>query len=141
MATITNAGSGTFTNSCPAKTKKFVLETYLEAKIANYMGVSLNNINDLTKVRIDSPYLNSEGIINGYDKEKGWVPNLRIDLQKEQNGYACIQVQYGTGMKNNGGAYAGVLMKVDTEFTFNDLRTAFESSFNYYPVSYARLDP
>lgn len=141
MATITNAGTGTFNSNCPSKTKKLVLGDYLIGKIANLMGISINDVDDFTTVRVDSPYSNSEGVIKRYEKYPGFVKGLRIDLQKEQDGYACFQVQYGTGSGNNGGAYAGVLMKVGTNFTFNELRTALESSFNYSPVKYARLDP
>jgi hypothetical protein len=141
MATITNAGTGSFTPSCPNKTKNLILGDYLDAKIANYMGVSLSSIDDFTTVRVDSPYANSEGVINSMKNERGFVTGLRIDLQKEQSGYATFQVQYGTGNGANGGAYAGVLMRVNTDFTMNDLRTALAASFDYTPVKYARLDP
>jgi hypothetical protein len=140
MAVITNAGTGTFTPSCKSSVRDYVLNTYLEAKIANEMGVSVRNITDQTIVRVNSPYANSEGVITKCEKESG-VKGLRIDLQKEQNGYAYWQVQWGTGSSKTGGAFAGVLMKVDTDFTMLDLRTALESSFNYTPVKYARLDP
>ncbi|SMG07927.1 hypothetical protein SAMN05661096_00093 [Marivirga sericea] len=141
MATITNAGTGSFTPDCSNKTKNLVLGDYLDAKIANYMGISISSINDFTTVRVDSPYANSEGVIKSMESEKGFVRGLRIDLQKEQDGYATFQVQWGTGNGAKGGAYAGVLMRVNTNFTMNDLRTALAASFNYIPVKYARLDP
>ena len=130
-------------SQCPAKTKKLILEDYLIGKIANLMGIAIDDVNDLLPIRIESPYSNSEGVIKRYENSPGFVKGLRIDLQKEQTGYACFQVQYGTGGSNSkkGGAYAGVLMKVDTDFTFNDLKTSLTCSFNYQPVKYARLDP
>lgn len=139
MATITNANTGKFNDKCLKATRDFVLGEYLDAKMANLMGVSLNAINDLTPIRIDSPYNNSEGIIKGYEKEKG----LRIDLQKQQGDYACFQVQYGTGGSNGkkGGAYAGVLMLVNNNFVLGHLREALRFSFDLKPVQYARLDP
>jgi len=141
MATITNAGTGSFTPDCSKRTKNLVLDDYLDAKIANYMGESSQNISDSTTVRVNSPYANSEGVINSMTGKNGFVQGLRIDLQKEQNGYATFQVQWGRGNGKNGGAFAGVLMLVNTNFTLGDLREALKASFNFSPVKYARLDP
>lgn len=141
MPTITNAGTGNFTPNCPSKTKKLILGDYLEGKIANLMGVPLSAINGATNVRVNSPYANDEGVIKRYESEPGFVKGLRIDLQNEQNGYACFQVQWGRGNGTNGGAYAGVLMRVDQNFTFAKFKEALSSSFDFNPVKYARLDP
>jgi hypothetical protein len=139
MAQFSNNNTGNFT-TCSNSTKDFVLNQYLAAKIARLRGMPIDEILGGTPVRIDSPYANDEGVIHGFEYEKG----LRVDLQKPQNHgnlvYATWQVQWGTGMKNNkGGAYAGVLMRTDTDFNFFNFKDAMKLSFQW--GKYCRLDP
>ncbi|MBO9881043.1 hypothetical protein [Xanthomonas sp. D-109] len=140
MATYTNNGTGTF-STATKKIRTHVLDEYLATKIANYVGVSRNKVNDTTVIRIPANYANSEGVIPDMELVKG----LRVDLQKKQshggNAYATWQVQWGTGSGSTGGAYAGVLMRVDTDFTFAQFRQAMSDSFGYTPGAYCRLDP
>ncbi|PPU93909.1 hypothetical protein [Xanthomonas albilineans] len=141
MTTYTNNNTGTF-SSASSKIRDHVLEDYLAAKIANYVGIRRDDVNDATVIRIPANYANSEGVIKGMELVKG----LRVDLQAAQvhggNRYATWQVQWGTGSGGkNGGAYAGVLMRVDTDFTFAEFRQAMRESFGYTPGAYCRLDP
>jgi hypothetical protein len=108
------------------------------------MGVPRRNVNDNTIVRVDAPYANSEGVTGNKDilGQKGFVDGLRIDLQKAQthggNDYATWQVQWGRGNNGKtGGAYAGALMQVDTDFTVAEFRQALSNSFD--TLSYWRM--
>lgn len=141
MATYTDSKKGTF-DKCSSKIEQHVLNTCLAVKIANYMGISIKNVNDQTNIHVDSPYNNSEGTLKG-SWVKGMPKGLRVDLQKEQNhngqGYAAWMVQWGVGMGKKGGAYAGVLMLVNQNFTLGEFKTAMQKSFEY--GSYCLLDP
>ncbi|MBB3824075.1 hypothetical protein [Xanthomonas arboricola] len=141
MTTYTNNGTGTF-SSASSKIRKHVLDDYLTAKIANYVGIGRSKVNDDTVLQVPADYANSEGVIVGMDLVKG----LRVDLQRAQthdgHSYATWQVQWGTGSDGKtGGAYAGVLMRVATDFTFAEFRNAMRESFGYTPGAYCRLDP
>ncbi|MEE7547156.1 hypothetical protein HF319_09035 [Xanthomonas sp. Kuri4-1] len=140
MTTYTNNGTGTF-SSASRNIRDHVLDAYLAAKIANYVGINRNEVDDDTVIRVPAEYANSEGTISGMELVRG----LRVDLQRTQThggaAYATWQVQWGTGSGRNGGAYAGVLMRVDTNFTFAEFREAMRRSFGYAPGAYCRLDP
>ncbi len=138
MATFTDSNTGKF-DTCKSKIQKFVLDEYLKAKIANFLGIKEDNIQDNTNIQVNFPYDNAEGVIKGYDKNM----SLRIDLQKSQAhnnlNYATWQVQWGTGMKDKGGAFAGVLMRTGVTFTFAEFKEAMTKSFGY--KHYCFLDP
>ncbi len=141
MTTYTNNGTGTFGSASNA-IRKHVLDNYLAAKIANHLGIRRSDVNDGTVIQVPASYANSEGVISGMELVKG----LRVDLQRAQahdgNTYATWQVQWGTGSNGKtGGAYAGVLMRVATDFTFAEFRQAMSESFGYTPGAYCRLDP
>ncbi|NIJ84080.1 hypothetical protein FHY35_001035 [Xanthomonas arboricola] len=141
MTTYTNNGTGTF-SSATTKIRKHVLDDYLAAKIANHVGIRRSEVNDATVIQVPANYANSEGVIADMEEVKG----LRVDLQRAQthdgNAYATWQVQWGTGSGGRtGGAYAGVLMRVATDFTFAEFRNAMSASFGYTPGAYCRLDP
>jgi hypothetical protein len=138
----TNNDSGNFVG-CDKKTQAHILDSYLNAKIANLFGITRGAVAPGTVVKFVSKYNNDEGVIKDMEMEKG----LRIDLQKAQkitvnnkeNTYACLQVQWGTGQKKTGGAYAGVLILTEQAFTVVTIRTALEKSFGW--LKYCRIDP
>jgi len=142
-AVFNNNNTGTF-NTCSATVRDHVLGAYLKAKIANLIGVSREAIMWGQPIMFSFPYANDEGVIKGFDIEKG----LRIDLQKAQlhkdqagkdQHYACLQVQWGTGSKNTGGAYAGALIRVSHVFSLLTIHDALEKSFEW--GKYCRVDP
>lgn len=146
MTSYTNNATGAFTsrsgkNACTSRIRKHVLESYLAAKVANLLGIRLEKVTDDVVIRIPAKYANSEGVIKSQEE----ITGLRVDLQAAQRHgehlYAAWQVQWGTGSGSNGSAYAGVLMRVDTDFTFAEFRQAMGESFGYDPGAYCRLDP
>jgi len=149
MATIVDNQTGGFTGAMNATTYDLVVGTnalglYLQAKIGQLTGRKPDEVLLGTPIKIPSNYANSEGVINSMKGENGFVKGLRIDLQKAQTHnnvkYATFQVQWGTGSNGTtGGAYAGALMRVDTEFGVGDLREALGNSNR--TQTYWRIDP
>jgi hypothetical protein len=149
MPLFTDNKSGTFTGKMSADTfdlviGKTLLGGYLQAKMGARLGKPADEVLLGTPLMIQSNYANDEGVINAMKNEKGFLKGLRIDLQKAQkhNGfkYATIQVQWGTGMDGKkGGAYAGALIRVDTEINVGNLREALTKSNE--SQTYWRIDP
>lgn len=141
-AVYSNNDTGSF-DACTTSIRDHVLDTYLKAKLGNILGISPSLLMWGNPITFTHPYANSEGVIKTHEMVKG----LRIDLQKAQTHndstgtqrtYACIQVQYGTGMKT-GGAYAGALIQVNKVFSVLTVRDALEKSFAWR--KYCRVDP
>lgn len=151
----------TLTDSQPNakdKDKKFTIEKlrtkanhdlivgdYLDARMKKFLG---HDVDDTSVINIPEKYNNDEGTTKGFEKAKGWVEGLRIDLQKAQvhnhHTYACWQVQWGKGgagdpTSKSGGAFCGALMRVATNFTLKDLRDALKNSWN--TRTYWFIDP
>jgi hypothetical protein len=142
-AVYNNNNTGNFTE-CSATIRDHVLDDYLKGKMGRILGINPKALLWGQPLVFAHPYNNDEGVIKAYEIVKG----LRIDLQKaqvhnDQHGkprtYACLQVQWGTGSKNTGGAYAGALIRVDCVFSLANIRDALELSFA--TQSYCRVDP
>eukprot|EP01105_Mastigella_eilhardi_P024991 TRINITY_DN6646_c0_g1_i1.p1 TRINITY_DN6646_c0_g1~~TRINITY_DN6646_c0_g1_i1.p1 ORF type:complete len:1877 (-),score=388.06 TRINITY_DN6646_c0_g1_i1:133-5763(-) len=128
-----------------------VLHRYLPRKIAKYLGEHVQRVGDGTVVRVSAPYSPCEGKIKGMWEqfEKCGIVDLRVDLQPAapaftnhfgDQSWAHWQVQFGPSKvcvrssralpgRDAVGAYAGVLMRTDTDFTLAQFRHALELSF------------
>eukprot|EP00755_Sulcionema_specki_P014358 Sspe_Gene.9230::Locus_3104_Transcript_2_2_Confidence_0.667_Length_5966::g.9230::m.9230 len=134
----------------PDKVRDHVLQTYLRAKVANFLGVS--DVQDDTTVHIPSNYGPSEGKMKGQWEmfTKDGLVDLRVDLQPcrkqgrtEHYGdqrWALWSIQYGPSKvcksssrarqgKDAAGTFAGVFQRTDTDIPFAWLRSAMEQSF------------
>lgn len=140
-AVFTETGTGSFTPSNNT-IAKFVVNHYLPEKLGAVFGAWARN--DTATVTFERSYAVSEGVIKGMEKQSE-VKGLRVDLQEAQTHdgiqYACLQVQWGTGMKKNGGAYAGVLVRVDTPFLVSDIKEGLMKSFKATNSTYVKMDP
>jgi predicted kinase len=137
----------------PEHIQEHILEKYLPAKIANYLGISISNLEAAdrnTMIQIPSNYSGSEGKIKGmWEKfvEDGII-DLRLDLQPPtktfnehygDSNYAHWQVQYGVNEKcrkssgttkgcENIGSFAGVLIPTNKNIPYNIIKEAFKKS-------------
>lgn len=138
IGTATRTGTGRF-KPAAKKLRTHILDTYLYAKLKNFMG---KDIADSSAIHFVYPYNNDEGVIKAHELVEG----LRIDIQKAQqhngNFYACIQVQWGTGANGTtGGAFGGVLVRTGKWFFASGVKAALKASLEDADGgSYYRLD-
>ncbi len=130
-----------------------VLEKYIPRKLAQYLGLPLKSLTDETIIRIPSKHEGSEGKIHGmweqFVKSDG-ILDLRVDLQPPRREgrtshygdaeYANWQIQFGPSKVcksssrarpglTEAGAFAGILMRTDTDFHVADFKRAMALSF------------
>eukprot|EP00928_Gymnodinium_smaydae_P026778 TRINITY_DN20923_c0_g1_i2.p1 TRINITY_DN20923_c0_g1~~TRINITY_DN20923_c0_g1_i2.p1 ORF type:complete len:1675 (-),score=201.37 TRINITY_DN20923_c0_g1_i2:157-5181(-) len=141
----------------PMDVVEHVLDKYLRAKLASYVG---HDVDESTPVRVERMYDPAEGKLKGMWEQflEVGIIDLRVDLQPRAKSYdfhngdadfAMWQVQFGPndscrrstpGKAGDAkGAFAGVLMRTGVDMEYSLLRHAFELSFQSHKV--VKLDP
>jgi hypothetical protein len=137
----------------PPHLRDHVLDRYLGRKVCNYIGLPPAELSPSTPVRIPDHYQAEEGKIKGLWEmfEKDGIIDLRVDIQPPRAAgftdhfgdrqYCHWQVQFGPSKVckrssrakpncDRAGAFAGVLVQTNRDFTFQQLQDAMRESFS-----------